>query len=29
MRMAEDEIVPDKVSDQIGVYCPEPIFRTR
>jgi TusA-related sulfurtransferase len=29
MSMAEEKIVPDKVSDQIGIYCPEPIFRTR
>ena len=29
MTMAEEKIVPDRVSDQIGIYCPEPIFRTR
>ena len=29
MSMAEERIVPDRVSDQIGIYCPEPIFRTR
>jgi TusA-related sulfurtransferase len=29
MNMAEDKMIPDRVSDQIGIYCPEPIFRTR
>jgi len=27
--MPEEKIVPNRVSDQIGIYCPEPIFRTR
>ena len=27
--MSEEKIVPDRVSDQLGIYCPEPIFRTR
>ena len=27
--MADEKIVPDRVSDQLGIYCPEPIFRTR
>jgi tRNA 2-thiouridine synthesizing protein A len=27
--MPEEKITPDRVSDQLGIYCPEPIFRTR
>jgi TusA-related sulfurtransferase len=27
--MPEETIKADRVSDQIGIYCPEPIFRTR
>ncbi len=27
--MAEENFRPDRVSDQLGLYCPEPIFRTR
>lgn len=27
--MAEEELKTHRVSDQLGVYCPEPIFRTR
>jgi TusA-related sulfurtransferase len=27
--MTEEKIVPNRVSDQLGIYCPEPIFRTR
>lgn len=27
--MPEEKIVPNRVSDQLGIYCPEPIFRTR
>ena len=27
--MPEEPIKADRVSDQLGVYCPEPIFRTR
>ncbi|MEM4729033.1 MAG: sulfurtransferase TusA family protein [Thermoplasmata archaeon] len=27
--MAAQRVVPDRVSDQLGLYCPEPIFRTR
>jgi TusA-related sulfurtransferase len=27
--MPEPNITPDRVSDQLGIYCPEPIFRTR
>lgn len=24
-----DEIIPDKTLDCMGLYCPEPLFRTR
>jgi len=27
--MPEEAIKADRVSDQLGIYCPEPIFRTR
>ena len=27
--MPEDKKAADRVSDQLGIYCPEPIFRTR
>jgi len=27
--MPEENIKADRVSDQLGIYCPEPIFRTR
>jgi tRNA 2-thiouridine synthesizing protein A len=27
--MSEEKVTPNRVSDQLGIYCPEPIFRTR